>query len=441
MRKGPRTFQFLVGAKGLTRFGGLSLLHQFCNSLGLRRFLQTYVPWPRYLHRSYHPVDLFLAHLFAIVAGLGRIENTQSLLHNGLIPPILGLPDFPHRDTLRTFLWRFDSQTLRSLEAVHDRFRTELFQRLGLRYDAIVDADTTALITYGSQEGVALGYIPKRRHRQGSYAPILASEGHSGLSLGAQLRAGNVHAATGSWPFLAAQLDKLPRTVAASRTRVRLDGAFYDQEIVQPLDGKRVGYCIVAHMTQPLKDRMVAASYHEFREGWEAAEFPYTPFHWQQTHRFVAVRRPVTHEPLERQQQLFTFKRYTYHRALVTNLALTSEAVYRCYGNRAFQELLLREFKHAYHLAAIPTRSFWANATYLELILWAYDIVLAFQRLCLPPEVQHWNVGTLRRELWWLPAEWVRRGNRNYLRIPAKYPHPDLLGRIQRAASRVKPLL
>jgi len=441
MPKGPRKFQFLIDATGLTRFGGLLLFQEFCKSLRLRYLLQHYVRWPTYHHRSFHPADIFLAHVFAIVAGIGRIENTQSLLHNGLLPPILGLPDFPHRDTLRSFLWRFHPQALRRLEAVHDRFRAVLFSRLGLRYDAVVDADTTALITYGSQEGVARGYIPKRRHQQGSYAPILASEGHSGLSLGAQLRAGNVHAVTGSWPFLAAQLDKLPSPIAASRTRVRLDGAFYDRTIIQPLDGKRVGYCIVARMTQPLKDRMVAARYHEFREGWEAAEFTYTPFHWNQEHRFVAVRRPIAHEPLERQQHLFTFKRYTYHRALVTNLVLTPEAIYRVYCDRAAHELLLREFKIAYALAAIPTRRFWANATYLELILWAYDLVVAFQHLCLPPEHRDWNIATLRRELWWLPAEWVRRGHRNYLRIPAKYPHPELLNRIQRAASRVKPLL
>ena len=63
--------------------------------------------------------------------------------------PLLGLPDFPHRDTLRTFLWRFDSKHLRSLEMAHDRFRAEMMRRLGLLYQAIVDADTTALITYG----------------------------------------------------------------------------------------------------------------------------------------------------------------------------------------------------------------------------------------------------------------------------------------------------
>jgi len=259
--------------------------------------------------------------------------------------------------------------------------------------------------------------------------------------LGAQLRAGDVHAVTGSWPFLQTQLDKLPNTIAHARTRVRLDGAFYDKDIVEPLDGKRVGYCIVARMTKRLRQQMLAARYHEFREGWEAADFPYTPFHWRQEHRFVAVRRPVAYEPEEQQRYLFTFKRYTYHRVLVTNLSLTPEAIYRFYCDRAFQELLLREFKGSYHLAQIPTRSFWANATFLEFVLWAYDLVRAFQVLCLPEEVRHWNIATLRRELWWLPAEWIKRDNRNTLRIPARYPHYELLRRIQRAVATIKPLL
>src|SRR6266508_96023 len=161
MPKGPRKFHFSFEKPGLTRFGGLSLFQSFCKSLRLRRFLQLYGRWPDYHHRAYHPADLFLAHLFAIVAGIGRVENTQSLIHNGLIPPILGLSDFPHRDTLRTFLWRFSSKELQNLQAAHDRLRHELFQRLGLLYSAIIDADTTALITYGSQEGTAVGYIPK----------------------------------------------------------------------------------------------------------------------------------------------------------------------------------------------------------------------------------------------------------------------------------------
>ena len=441
MPKGPRKFHFSFERQGLTRFGGLSLFQSFCKSLGLRHFLQLYARWPDYHHRSYHPADLFLAHLFAIVAGIGRIENTQSLLHNGLIPPLLGLPDFPHRDTLRSFLWRFGPKQFQSLQVAHDRLRQELFHRLGLLYSAIVDADTTALITYGSQEGVARGYIPKRRHGQPAYAPIISSEGRSGLSLGIELRAGNVHPTTEAWAFLERISEKLPSSIASTRTRVRLDGAFYDKAIVHSLDRERLGYVIVGKMYPPLKKKMVEARYHEFAHGFEAAEFIYTPFHWKGEHRFVAVRRPVALESEEIQRRLFTFKRYTYHRVLVTNLDLTPQAVWRFYCDRAFQELLLREFKGSYAMANIPTRSFWANATYMEMILWAYDLVLAFQFLCLPKEVQHWNISTLRRELWWLPAEWVKRDNRNFLMLPARYPRQDLFLKIQQAASKVKTII
>ena len=436
MPKGPRKFHFLFESTGLTRYGGLLLFRQFCKSLNLRYFLQHQVRWPLYSHRSYHPV-----HLFAIVAGIGRVENTQSLIHNGLIPPLLGLPEFPHRDTLRSFLWRFGSKELRSVVTAHDRLRQELFHRLGLLHSAIVDADTTALLTYGHQEGVAVGFVPKKRHGQPSYAPILSSEGRCGLTLGMELRAGNVHPTTGALSFLNQMLDKLPSSIATTRTRLRLDGAFYDRKIIEAFDQERIGYAVSAKMTRPLRNTMTAARYQPFAQGWEAAGFTYMPFRWQKEHRFVAVRRAAALEPESIQQRLFTFKQYTYHQALVTNLELTPAAVWRFYCDRGFQELLLREFKGSYTMAKIPTRSFWANATYMEMVLWAYDLVLAFQELCLPEEVRHWNISTLRRELWWLPAHWVKHGSRNVLWLPAKYPRQDLFAKIQTAASGVKPII
>src|SRR5215510_5314016 len=102
MPKGPRKFDFTFERSGLTRFGGLSLFQAFCRAFAIRHFLQLSVRWPDYDYRDYHPADLFLAHVYSIVAGLGRVENTQCLIHNGLIPPLLGLDNFPHRDTLRS---------------------------------------------------------------------------------------------------------------------------------------------------------------------------------------------------------------------------------------------------------------------------------------------------------------------------------------------------
>jgi hypothetical protein len=236
-------------------------------------------------------------------------------------------------------------------------------------------------------------------------------------------------------------LDKLPSSIATTRTRLRLDGAFYDRKIIEAIDQERIGYAVSAKMTRPLRNTMVAARYQPFGHGWEAAGFTYMPFRWQKEHRFVAVRRAAALEPESIQQRLFTFKQYTYHQALVTNLEPTPAAVWRFYCDRGFQELLLREFKGSYTMAKIPTRSFWANAAYMEMVLWSYDLVLAFQYLCLPEEIRNWNIATLRRELWWLPAEWVRRDNRNVLVLPAKYPRQDLFLKIQQGTEKVRPMV
>jgi len=93
MPKGRRRFHFVWERTGLTRFGGLYLLQRFCKSLGLRQYLQLTVHWPRTHHRVYHPADLFLAHVFGLVAGIGRIENMQSLIHDGLLPSNGRIPD------------------------------------------------------------------------------------------------------------------------------------------------------------------------------------------------------------------------------------------------------------------------------------------------------------------------------------------------------------
>ncbi|MEW5897524.1 MAG: IS1380 family transposase [Nanoarchaeota archaeon] len=440
MLKGIQKINFIFGKTGLSRWGGLTLFTQFCKSLGLRRYLQRSVQWPEYYYKLYHPVDLFLAHIFAIVAGIGRIENTQSLISNGFIPPLLGLPDFPHRDTLRTFLWRFNLQNLQSLQRSHDRFRAEIFNRLGLLYSAIIDADMTVLTVFGHQQAAEMGYNPRYRGKR-SYAPLISSEGRTGFSLSMELRSGNIHPAKGAWIFLEPIIEKLPNTIASSRIRTRLDSSFYGKEIVVPLDEENIGYAIVARMHKSLKARIVSSHYHEFAEGWEATEFTFPVASFKKEHRFIAIRRPKELEPEEVQRSLFTFKKYVYRRTFVTNLELTPEGVWRFYCDRGFQELLLREFKDSFFMAQIPTKSFRANATYMEMILWAYDLVLAFQYLCLPEEVQNWNISTLRRELWWLPAEWVKYGNRNILWLPKQYPQQDLFFRIQRTISKVKPLI
>ena len=434
---GLRKIELSFDSRGLTRYGGLIIFQQFCKSLGLRRFLQIYGKWPSYPDRKFHPADLFLAHLFAIVAGIGRVENTKTLKLNGLFPKLLGLPDFPHRDTLRHFLWRFNAQNLRDLKVTHDHLRRELFQRLGLLWNAVVDMDATQLTVYGRQEGATVGYN-KAHKGKASYSPLLSNEGRCGLSLALELRSGHEHSSTGALPHLASSLDLLPKTIAATRTRVRADAGFYDKDMIQKLDGGGYGYVVSARITAPLQSRLTGLRFHPFREGWAAAEFAYQPSFWDKRHRFIAVRHKLQEDGLR--STLFQNDGYDF-RALVTNLDLTPEAVWRFYIDRANQELLIRELKNAYTMAKIPTRSFFANAAYLETALWAYDLVMAFKALCLPPPFQTWTLATLRREFWSLPAQWVHTGNRHRLRLPPGFEYQEAFQTAQAKFSKIKPLI
>jgi hypothetical protein len=75
MPKGLRNLAITFEEPHLTHFAGMVLIHAFCQRLGLRRLLQqTLRPAPRY--REYHPAELVLALLYAIIVGLDRINST-----------------------------------------------------------------------------------------------------------------------------------------------------------------------------------------------------------------------------------------------------------------------------------------------------------------------------------------------------------------------------
>jgi len=437
MPKGIRKIKFSFVADGLTIFGGMALFHQFCKFLRRRYLLQNYVQWPPYNQKKYCSADLFLAHLFAIVAGIGRIQNIQSLIQNGLLPQLLGLPHLPRKDTLRDFLYRFSYKSLRSLQALHDRVRQNFLERFGPIYSSVVDMDTTVLTVYGHQEGSAIGYNPFHRGKK-SFHPIIASEGRLGLTLNFELRSGNIRPLTNAVTFFQDALNKLPKTVASTRTRLRADVSFYTKDIINFIDENHLGYVIIARLTGPIKKILPGIQYHPFLENWEAGEFYYQHCFWKTKHRFIVIRNLLNET--EFPTTLFTIKDFSY-RVMVSNLNLHPEAIWRFYCHRANQELLIRELKNNFALAKIPTRSFLANQIYLEIVLWAYDLVMAFKYLCLPPTYQNWTISTLRRNLFQVSAELVRPANYNLLRLPIQFPYQNLFQYIQRAITKIKPLV
>lgn len=435
MPKGIRVLHLSVGERNLTHFGGIFLIHQFCKKLRLKWHLQNYVKFP-YYHKRYHPVELILAIIYALIAGINRLSKTKILQGNGAFQQIVGLKNFPYSSSLRRFLKRVNPKTIQGINKVHDHLRLKMFYLPRPRTSLLFDFDSSVLTLYGKFiEGAKIGYNPRKRGAR-SYHPLLCFEYHSRDFWHGILRPGNVYTSTGSAEFLKTCLEKIPPYLY--RIRLRADSGFFDRKFIEPLEEAKVGYCIVAKMTPPIKKKVWSLRYHRFKKKWAAAEFSYQPRRWKKPHRFVVIRRPLPKKDSE-QLTLFTLKRYAYQ-VFVTNLPLKPEKVWYFYRPRAAIEVLIRELKESYALGRIPTNNFQANQAYFSLLLLAYNIVNWFKRICLPPRFQSATLETIRTEFLVLPARLVKSGSRNVLKLPAEYISEQTINHIIQKIKKIKPL-
>ena len=419
MAKGLRNLPISFEEPHLTHFAGMALIHSFCQKLGLKRLLQRCLrPAPR--SRDYQAAELLVALLYAIIVGLDRINATQILQYNGAFQQIVGLPRFPDATTLRRFLRRLQPRHIRQLARLHDQLRQALFARPRPHSSLVFDLDSVVLVIYGHAEGARVGYNPKKRGRR-SYHPLLCFEAHRQEFWHGSLRPGNTVAATGAVPFLRVCLAKVPRGIPRSRIRVRGDAGFFGKRVVEFLDGERVGYTLVAKEYQPIKALAQGCRFKKLRSGWEVGEFRYQPGRWRLPHRFVVVRRPIPTDPVEAKQlTLFKDTKYAYH-VLVTNLRTHPWRVWRFYAQRARIERHIRELLYDYPLAKIPTAEWLPNVAFFQLLLFAFDLVHYFRRLCLPPTYRTATLKTVRRELLVIPGRLVKTDNRYRLKLPKQY--------------------
>ncbi len=397
----------------------MALIHAFCNRLGLKRLLQQALrPGPRY--RDYHPAEMLLALLYAMIAGLDRLNATQILQYNGAFQRIVGLPRFPNATALRRFLKRLTPRHIRQLVRLHDQLRRELFGRPRPRTSLVLDLDSVVLVIYGKLEGARVGYNPKKPGRR-SYHPLLCFEAHLQEFWHGSLRPGNTVTATGAVPFLQICLAKVPRSIARSRIRIRGDSGFFGKRVVEFLDGEGVGYTIVAKKYSPIKALARSCRFRKLGSGWEVGEFRYQPGPWRTPHRFVVVRRPIPTDPVEAKQlTLFKDHKYAYH-VLVTNLRTHPWRVWRFYAQRARIERHIRELLYDYPLGKIPTAEWIPNVAFFQLLLFAFDLVHYFKRLCLPPVYRTKTLKTVRLQLVVIPGRLVKTENRYRLKLPKEY--------------------
>jgi hypothetical protein len=419
MAYGAQKVQVKFNSNRLTHFGGVYLFHLFLKQLGWRNLVATTVRYQQ-RNKQYTISEQIFSLLYPIILGLSRIEISRMLGNNGVFKMLIGLSKFPDPTTLRRFLVRGSDELLPQFIRLHDRSRKYFIDRIVPEKKLLVDMDSTVCTLYGHQEGAMKGYNPRARGRR-AYHPLLCFESNSGTSLLGRLRHGNAYTSTGAKEYMEQFFGQFPE--AEYSIRFRGDSGFYDKEIIALLRQKNAGFAIVADMTGPLKNRVTGLKYYgatgtDHRYGF--AETTYQPMKWEQPYRYCIVRKKLASEETD-QSTLFTIDAYSYS-AIVTNLSMTPANVWKFYSGRVQCERDIRSLKEDYYLGNVPTQTFAANALYLEILLWAYDLIKWFQRLCLPARDHRKTLATLRQELLLMPGSFATHGSRQILRFPRNAP-------------------
>jgi Transposase DDE domain group 1 len=433
MRYSPRNIRIACDHKGLTHFGGVYFFHEFLRVLQLRNFLATHLAYPRRNNR-YHLSQMILALVYPIVLGLDRLETASFLRSNGTFQYLTGLPSFPDPQTLRRFLLHAPESFWGQVHRVNDRLLQTFIHLPCRRSRLIFDLDSTVVTVFGKQEDAAVGYNPRYRGKR-SYDPLLCVEANSSYLWDAELRPGNA----GTWDASIEVLDTCFANVPPDIREVRVRGAAgcgFDPVFVA-LEARPAQYAVVARLTQAFKRLLPGLTYQAVNRNWEMTEFEHRPHGWPKARRFVVARRFIQAE--EAETTLFAMGRYIY-RAWVTNLSLTPAGIWHFYDGRAAIETRIREQREDFALRKIPTRSFAANALYLEIVRLAYNLVTAFQRSCLEESWQSLTLQKLRYKLFLIPGELTRPQNRPVLRLRPSPMLEDLSVKILAKVAGLRPI-
>jgi hypothetical protein len=420
MGRGPKNLKLSFTGKNLTHFGGVYLISLFLRRLQLKSILSQSL---RLFQRNNHYsiTESILALMYPSMLGIGRIETTHLLKHNGVFHYLVGIPAYPNPTTLRRFLQRISPDGLMKLRSVQSQFLKLMLQKPRPAKKIILDMDSTVLVLYGKQELATIGYNPIKRGHP-SYHPLLCFDGITKDCIHAELRSGNTYTSSGTIDLLDKSFAKIPKTT--KRVYIRADKGFYDHDIIEKIETK-IGcqFTIAAKLTSPVKKRLSSQRYHTVSQGIQTAEFLYQPIGWKKRYRFVVIRRPIPEDPSD-QLTLFSVGKFSYQ-VIVTNMQLKPINIWRFYNGRAGVELIIKELKNDYPVAKIPTKHFASNEAFFHILLFSYNLVNYFKRLCLPQEFQTMTLGSLRARLLLIPGELVHSGNRPVLKLPAHFRDKD----------------
>lgn len=437
-------FKIEFASQDITAFGGLELIRRYLALIQLGRRVQKV--FARYdLGGDYRAIDMILVMVVLILAGGRRLDHLNYLCQDPLVKRFCGLLRLPRERSVARWLKRFTHKSLMALVELNSQIVGEAIeqQKLGR---LTFDIDGSVITTGASVSWAFRGFNPHHR-KNPSYYPILAHLAQTGHILRVKNRPGNVHDSKGALAFLRDLIDdvriRLGRTLPLE---FRMDGAFFQRNIIELLERRRAEYAIKVPffkwlgLVPVIRERQ---RWQALREGMGCFEFSLHIAAWEKTLRVVVYRKPVHHET-KKNYQLDLFDPddgYFEYSAVSTNLTLSAGALWDFMAGRGAQEKTFAELKGEWALDVVPTHHYGANSAWQQISILGHNLLRSFQlqTLAIPKPRSRkrtyrfflQSLKTLRFKLIHQPARLVQPQGYNVLRFSVAPPVQQLIETIE----------
>lgn len=368
----------------MSSFAGLIIFQPLFERLGLHQRLQhccRHLPCERQYPVA-RVIQLVMVHL---LLGFRRLRDIDYYQEDPIVRRVCGMKQLPTVSTLSRTLACCDDFCVSELEATTAQL---VLQRLGKEKLARVtlDFDGSVLSTRRHAEGTAVGFNRKRKGQR-SYYPLFCTIAQTGQVLGVLHRSGNVHDSNGAIGFMRRCVRQVRELLPAAKLEVRMDSAFFSDEMVGTLEGLKVEYTIsvpferLAALKEMIEGRRVWWRFNSGQNKLGYFQKRWKPDCWQRRSRFVFIAAQVNEQRpgvvqldlFEPHQSGYTFK------VVVTNKTCGARKVVRFHEGRGSQESIFGELKNAGQMDYIPARSWNANKVYLLANLLAHNCTRELQ--------------------------------------------------------------
>jgi len=308
--------------------------------------------------------------------------------HDPLVQRLLGLKQLPDVATISRMLKGADQQSVDKLrrllsDMVLDRIASLALPRVTLDFDGSVQS------TKRKAQGTAVGFNKKKKGAR-SYYPLFCTVAQTGQVLSFLHRSGNVHDSNGAREFILHCIQEVRSRLPGVIIEVRMDSAFFSDEIVSALNEQRVEFSI----SVPFERFVELKKMIESRQRWSPIddelsyfEKAWKPKSWSRCYRFLMIRTK-TKKQQKGPVQLDLFEPYEYgyeFKVIVTNKELSVASLVAYHGGRGSQEGVFGELKTQCQMDYIPVRHRCGNETYLLASLFAFNLIRDLQMQLEPP--------------------------------------------------------